>query len=79
MHSPLTLCEEGGRGEMGGRETEERGGRRQNKKEKKRKKKDKGRRKKKGEERSGGWRDSRVHVKTSCHDGVVSPHTSHLF
>ena len=75
VHSHPTLCEGGGRGEMGGRETEQRGGKIR-KKRRERRKKDEGERKKKGEERSGGWSDSRVHVRPSpFHDRMVSPHT----
>ena len=76
MHSPLTLCEGGGNGEMRGRETEERGGK-IGKKRRERRKKDEGERKK-GEERSGGWSDSRVHVRPFSFSQMVRLHTSHL-
>ena len=47
-------------------------------KKRRERRKDEGERKKKGEERSGGWSDSRVHVRPSSHEKMVFLHPSHL-
>ena len=84
MHSPLTLCEGGGRGEWGEGKQKRREKENEEMRKKKERKEEEGRtreggRKKKGEEWSGGWSDSRVHIRqSSANDQIVSVHTSHL-
>ena len=68
--------EGGGRWEEGKQRKEEGGGKIREGRGRRKEKEDEGERKKK-EERSGGWSDSRVHVRTSCNDQVVFLHTSH--
>ena len=72
------MREEGRKGEMGDRKKEEEG-----KKDKIREEggrgKDRGKRdEEKGEERSGGWSDSREHISPSSSSQMICLHTSQL-